>query len=98
MLDVVWAMRDVMYRRKTKAAPFHQCPTFLTNHKLQTETFLEQKSQNNNMLMTDRFIHEADLPAPNETSLEDIFLPVDYKPSREDVICSRGSISYHHSE
>ena len=30
------------------------------------------------------------------TSGQDIFLSLDFTPSREDVICSRGSISYHH--
>ena len=48
--------------------------------------------------MADRYIHETELPAPNEACLEDIFLPMNYKPTREDVICSRGSISYHHGE
>lgn len=66
-----------------------------TNYK---SKYLITEITNNNMLMADRSIHETDLPAPNETSLEDIFLPVDYRPSREDVICSRGSISYHHGE
>lgn len=46
--------------------------------------------------MVDRYIQETELPTPNEACLEDIFLPLDYKPTREDVICSRGSISYHH--
>uniref|UniRef100_A0A7S3KYM9 DUF6824 domain-containing protein n=2 Tax=Amphora coffeiformis TaxID=265554 RepID=A0A7S3KYM9_9STRA len=57
------------------------------------------------MLIMDKYRTEKSLSVESDASLvasstkshDDVFLPVDFKPTNGDVICSRGSISYHHA-